>query len=406
MSSIIGVITVIASAVVAGVLAWWVSKQHQRKENKQSEKAERRLLDQLQQERLQREAIERQRTEEQQQREASERRRQAQLEQERQQQREEAQRRLRIQLEQERQQRQAIERQRTEEHQQREESERRLQAQLEQEKQQRREREQQYRQKHQQREEWESLKDELKHTEETIKNGINDLKHGAGTIKNGINNGIDDLKNSLNNSFGSFTNPTSAASQKPSENSFTDELKDSKNNLENSLVNFFGKLSSPSSEKTPTFVSRLYELLKSGKWEEADKETLSIMLRLADREKEGWLDVPSIENFPSEPLRIIDQLWLKYSNGHFGFSVQKRIWESVGGNLDADDKIRQAFSDCIGWRLNENWLQVDDLNFKLSARVGHLPAVAVRLGGLSWGIDGFWWDRRNAYEFLLSRKDW
>jgi hypothetical protein len=154
------------------------------------------------------------------------------------------------------------------------------------------------------------------------------------------------------------------------------------------------------------FASKLYEYLKSGKWEEADEETLEIMLRLAGREKEGWLDVASIQNFPRGELRAIDQLWEKSSNGHFGFSIQKRIWESIGGNLDADDQIRQAFGDRVGWRVNKKWLQVDDLSFKPSAPVGHLPAVAVRLGGLSWGVDGFWWDKRKAYEFLLSQKDW
>ncbi len=39
-----------------------------------------------------------------------------------------------------------------------------------------------------------------------------------------------------------------------------------------------------------------------------------------------------------EDLRTIDQLWVKYSNGRFGFSVQKRIWHSIGGNKYADYK--------------------------------------------------------------------
>lgn len=56
--------------------------------------------------------------------------------------------------------------------------------------------------------------------------------------------------------------------------------------------------------------------------------------------------------------------------------------------------------------VNQNWLQVDDLTFNCSAPNGHLPAVAVRLGGLSWGVTGFWWEKRQAYVFLLSDKDW
>ncbi|CCQ59603.1 GUN4 domain-containing protein, partial [Crocosphaera watsonii] len=38
------------------------------------------------------------------------------------------------------------------------------------------------------------------------------------------------------------------------------------------------------------------------------------------------------DNFPCEDLRIIDQLWVKYSNGQFGFSVQKQIYmDELGG---------------------------------------------------------------------------
>ena len=53
------------------------------------------------------------------------------------------------------------------------------------------------------------------------------------------------------------------------------------------------------------------------------------MLAVAKREKE--LDVNSIDNFPCEDLRTIDQLWVKYSDGRFGFSVQKRIYQNLGG---------------------------------------------------------------------------
>jgi hypothetical protein len=97
---------------------------------------------------------------------------------------------------------------------------------------------------------------------------------------------------------------------------------------------------------------------------------------------------------------------LQSSNGRFGFSVQKHIWKSVGGNLKADGKIYKAFGDLVEWRVNENWLQINDLTFEPSAPVGHLPATTVRLGGLSWGVDGFWWEKRKAYVFLLSEKDW
>jgi hypothetical protein len=95
--------------------------------------------------------------------------------------------------------------------------------------------------------------------------------------------------------------------------------------------------------------TKLQDLLAAGKWEEADKETERVMLAVAKREKEGWIDSRSIDNFPCEDLRTIDQLWVKYSNGRFGFSVQKRIYQSLGGAMNYNGKIWEAFYDKIGW---------------------------------------------------------
>ncbi|KYC42089.1 hypothetical protein WA1_18995 [Scytonema hofmannii PCC 7110] len=162
----------------------------------------------------------------------------------------------------------------------------------------------------------------------------------------------------------------------------------------------------PISQAKPELTATLRELLADGKWEEADRETLGIMLKVANREKDGWLDVESIQNFPQKDLHAIDRLWMDFSDGRFGFSVQRDIWQSVGGNLEAGDKIYKAFSEKVGWRVQKEWLQVNELTFDLSSPVGHLPGLAVRLGGLSWGVDGFWWEKRSAYVFLVSQKDW
>ena len=76
---------------------------------------------------------------------------------------------------------------------------------------------------------------------------------------------------------------------------------------------------------------KLRDYLAQGKWWEADEETKRVMLAVGKREKEGWLDDEHIDNFPCEDLRTIDQLWVKYSDGRFGFSVQKRIYQNLGG---------------------------------------------------------------------------
>ncbi|TAG50594.1 MAG: serine/threonine protein kinase [Oscillatoriales cyanobacterium] len=127
----------------------------------------------------------------------------------------------------------------------------------------------------------------------------------------------------------------------------------------------------------------LRNLLAAKKWQEADKETLRVMLKVAGREKVvGWLDKESIEKFPCEDLRTIDQLWVKYSNGRFGFSVQKRIYQSLGGTSSHDSEVWQKFGDKVGWRKNNEWLYYKDLTFSEKVPVAHLPSR-------SWCLDLF-----------------
>ncbi|XZN98833.1 MAG: GUN4 domain-containing protein [Microcoleus sp.] len=140
----------------------------------------------------------------------------------------------------------------------------------------------------------------------------------------------------------------------------------------------------------------LRDLLATGKWKEADAETARVMLKVAGREEKGWLDSSSIDNFPCEDLRTIDQLWVKYSNGRFGFSVQKRIYKSVGGTWEDDGKIWEAFGDRVGWCVNRNWLEYDDLKFNTQAPEGNLPTgrgcrgVIVGCVGRSHWWGGVW----------------
>ena len=101
---------------------------------------------------------------------------------------------------------------------------------------------------------------------------------------------------------------------------------------------------------------KLRDFLAQGKWKEADAETGRVMLAVGKREKEGWLDNKSIDNFPCEDLRTIDNLWVKYSNGKFGLSVQKSLYESFGGRgiYDCDYseiwlQIWSEFADKVGW---------------------------------------------------------
>ena len=95
---------------------------------------------------------------------------------------------------------------------------------------------------------------------------------------------------------------------------------------------------------------QLRDLLAAGKWQEGDEETGRVMLKVACREKERYLDASSINNFHCEDLSTIDQLWLKYSNGRFGFSVQKRIYQSLGGTREHNSKVWHMMAIRVGWR--------------------------------------------------------
>ncbi|MFO7145228.1 GUN4 domain-containing protein, partial [Arthrospira sp. PCC 8006] len=130
--------------------------------------------------------------------------------------------------------------------------------------------------------------------------------------------------------------------------------------------------------------TQLNRLLKSGQWKAADQETAKMMLAVARQTQRGYLYEDDIKNFPCEDLRIIDGLWVKHSNGHFGFSVQKQIYINCGGKPDGrypGDTIVYRFADEVGWRVGGSWRQWKDYTFSpRAAKEGHLPALG-RLGG-------------------------
>ena len=132
---------------------------------------------------------------------------------------------------------------------------------------------------------------------------------------------------------------------------------------------------------------KLRDLLAAGRWKEADLETDRVILKAARRETEGYLRRSDAENFSCQDLRTIDKLWVKYSNGNFGFSVQKQIYQSVGGTKEYDSKVWRKFGDKVGWRKGGQWLDYSELTFSKEHYRGHLPAARARYAALSlWVI--------------------
>ncbi len=142
--------------------------------------------------------------------------------------------------------------------------------------------------------------------------------------------------------------------------------------------------------------TKLDQLLAAKNWKDADIEMGQVMLKIMNRESQGWLTEDNCKNFPREELKIIDQLWVHHSNGYYGFSVLKEIWTSakIGGKVGEYDYDKfEKLGDEVGWRKGGNWLySYSDLSLnKVPSIKGHFPCGGMRglrKGGVRWGVRG------------------
>jgi eukaryotic-like serine/threonine-protein kinase len=126
--------------------------------------------------------------------------------------------------------------------------------------------------------------------------------------------------------------------------------------------------------KTPIYIdlisqhgidySQLERLLRERKWVEADQITIHLILEILDRQVEGWISLDDIKNISCSDLQTIDQLWVSYSRGRFGFSVQAQIWQSLKDNSAPTKKTWDDFAQRVGWHINILWL---DLGWSLAS---------------------------------------
>ncbi|MGA7934951.1 MAG: GUN4 domain-containing protein [Kovacikia sp.] len=123
----------------------------------------------------------------------------------------------------------------------------------------------------------------------------------------------------------------------------------------------------------------LENYLKNGQWEKADQETYRLMITTVGKEDGQWFEPEDLLTFPCEELRAIDGLWVQYSNGQFGFSVQKEIYLKCGGIPDGkyDKETWDQFCHTTGWKVNDQRVSA---TYNTSAPPGHLP----RGGAFRW----------------------
>ncbi|XP_065865484.1 tetrapyrrole-binding protein, chloroplastic [Euphorbia lathyris] len=147
-----------------------------------------------------------------------------------------------------------------------------------------------------------------------------------------------------------------------------------------SLSSLSLSISSSSSSTTSTTPSTsttftlglLQQHLSAQNFRQADEETRRLLIVLAGEAavKRGYVFFSEVKFISEEDLKAIDELWRKYSENKFGYSVQKRIWMSkakkdfsnffikVGWMKKLDTEIEQfnyrAFPNEFIWELNDD----------------------------------------------------
>ena len=106
-------------------------------------------------------------------------------------------------------------------------------------------------------------------------------------------------------------------------------------------------------------------------YRQADDTTRALLIELAGESarRRGYVFFSEVQFISTEDLRAIDKLWKEHSNGKFGYSVQRRLWEKsrrdftrffikVGWMKKLDTEIEQynyrAFPDEFIWEMKDD----------------------------------------------------
>ena len=154
--------------------------------------------------------------------------------------------------------------------------------------------------------------------------------------------------------------------------------------------------------KRSTLCEHLEALLHEHEWIQADIETAWIFYQIMVQE--GFDDFEVLcRKFPVKELNEIDDLWVKYSLGRFGFSVQKKIYQSVGGTDKYDRETWDKFGKQVEWYDGE-WRNIVELYRVLEAE--YWSEAPVPLVPALWITrDNFWeggWSGYGLGWFLLG----
>ena len=106
-------------------------------------------------------------------------------------------------------------------------------------------------------------------------------------------------------------------------------------------------------------------------FEAADRLTSEVLRQLAgpDAVKRGYVFYSEVASMPPVDLETLDRLWLVYSQGRFGFSVQGRLLRACGGQWE-------RLWPRLGWKQDGRWTRYPgSFTWSLTAPDGHMPLV-------------------------------
>jgi GUN4-like len=110
-------------------------------------------------------------------------------------------------------------------------------------------------------------------------------------------------------------------------------------------------------------------LLLQEDYEEADRQTFAKMCEMAGptAAKRKWFYFSEVPQFPVADLQTLDRLWEVYSEGKFGFTVQRSVWLGV-------NQVWEDLWPKIGWKQGLTWTRYPgSFTWDLTAPRGHLP---------------------------------
>lgn len=126
----------------------------------------------------------------------------------------------------------------------------------------------------------------------------------------------------------------------------------------------------------------LAEALSKLDFKEADQITRDSLIQLAgeaaqERNYVYWTEVKKI---PEEDMETMERLWLLYSEGKFGYSVQRKVWRQQKGDFE-------NFCRKINWNTKDGeierkrkWFGAGEYLYTMDAPRAHLPLTAALRG--------------------------